>query len=54
MDICKDEIYIAEEEKNKENFEVVRTTRINIDYAEEARFYPWRFYIKDNPYVSKK
>ena len=46
MDICKDEIYIAEEEKNKENFEVVRTTRINIDYAEEARFYPGDFILR--------
>ncbi|GAB7389306.1 DNA-3-methyladenine glycosylase [Bacillaceae bacterium] len=27
--------------------------RINIDYAEEAREYPWRFWIKGNPFVSK-
>ena len=27
--------------------------RINIDYAGEARDYPWRFLIKDNPFVSK-
>lgn len=27
--------------------------RLHIDYAEEARFFPWRFYVKDNPYVSK-
>lgn len=27
--------------------------RINIDYAEEAKDYPWRFWIKDNPFVSK-
>ncbi|MBO8172866.1 MAG: DNA-3-methyladenine glycosylase [Bacillaceae bacterium] len=27
--------------------------RINIDYAEEAKEYPWRFWIKDNPFVSK-
>ncbi|NLZ48291.1 MAG: DNA-3-methyladenine glycosylase [Clostridiales bacterium] len=54
MDICKDDFYIGQDEKKRENFEIVKTTRINIDYAEEARFYPWRFYIKDNPYVSKK
>ncbi|WP_053217525.1 DNA-3-methyladenine glycosylase [Virgibacillus senegalensis] len=27
--------------------------RIGIDNAGEARFYPWRFWIKDNPFVSK-
>ena len=34
-------------------FEIERSTRININYSEEYRFKPWRFYIKDNPYVSK-
>jgi DNA-3-methyladenine glycosylase len=52
-DLCGNKLYI-EENENKENFEVVTTTRINIDYAEEAKDYPWRFYIKDNIYVSKK
>ncbi len=28
--------------------------RINIDYAEEYAAKPWRFYIKDHPYVSAK
>ncbi|GGH87735.1 DNA-3-methyladenine glycosylase [Pullulanibacillus pueri] len=27
--------------------------RINIQYAEDARDYPWRFWIKDHPFVSK-
>lgn len=27
--------------------------RINIDYAEEFKDNPWRFWIKDNPFVSK-
>jgi DNA-3-methyladenine glycosylase len=52
MDICKDELYISESKKEGEDFDIVHTTRINIDYSEEARFYPWRFYIKGNPYVS--
>lgn len=52
-DLCTDKLYILSEEKETP-FEVVSTTRINIDYAEEAVHYPWRFYIKDNPYVSKK
>lgn len=33
--------------------EIVKATRINIDYA-ESRDYLLRFYIRDNPFVSKK
>lgn len=39
---------------NSENFEIVESKRIGIDYAEEAKDFLWRFYIKDNKYVSKK
>jgi len=53
IDLCGDKLYIMESDE-KEDFEIVTTTRINIDYAEEAVDFPWRFYIKDNPYVSKK
>ena len=31
---------------------IVATKRIGIDYAEEWKDKPWRFYIKDNPFVS--
>ena len=48
----KGEFYI--EEGEVENFEIVETTRIGIDYAEEAIDFPWRFYIKGNKYISKK
>ena len=33
---------------------LVRTARVGIDYAEEFKDVPWRFYIKGNRYVSKK
>lgn len=36
------------------SFEIVESKRVNIDYAEEAKDYLWRFYIKDNKYISKK
>lgn len=41
-------------EDNKEKFKMKRCPRIGIDYAGPywAKI-PWRFYIKDNPYVSK-
>lgn len=42
------------EEGKQEEFEIVEATRIGIDYAEEAIDFPWRFYIKDNKYVSVK
>ncbi|WP_246565670.1 DNA-3-methyladenine glycosylase [Tissierella carlieri] len=34
--------------------EIVRSKRINIDYAEMAKDYLLRFYIRDNPFVSRK
>lgn len=32
---------------------IMTSPRINIDYAEECADYMWRFYIKDDPFVSK-
>lgn len=43
-----------EEDEEIEPFEIVSAKRINIDYAEEAKDFLWRFYIKDTPYVSVK
>lgn len=34
------------------DFKVVSSKRINIDYAEEAKDYLWRFYVDNNKYVS--
>ena len=48
----KGDFYIEDGELEK--FEIVETTRIGIDYAEEAIDFPWRFYIKGNKYISKK
>ena len=52
-DLCGDNLYITEDTKEQQ-FQTVCTTRINIDYAEEAIYYPWRFYIDGNKYVSQK
>ncbi|CAM2078636.1 MULTISPECIES: DNA-3-methyladenine glycosylase [Clostridia] len=48
----KGAVYITDD--NNETFEIVESKRIGIDYAEEAKDFLWRFYIKDNIYVSKK
>lgn len=50
-DLCGDTLYILD---NKEEFNMVSSKRINIDYAEEAKDFLWRFYIEGNKYVSKK
>lgn len=51
MDLCGDVLYLEDAEPvASEN--VLRTKRINVDYAEEAKDFLWRYTIKDNPYVS--
>ncbi|MGL5647990.1 MAG: DNA-3-methyladenine glycosylase [Clostridium sp.] len=47
-------LYFTEPDYNNTNFEIVETTRIGIDYAEEAKDFLWRYYIKDNLFISKK
>lgn len=45
-----EELYIL---NNNEKFEIVADKRVNIDYAEEYKDKLWRYYIKDNKFVSK-
>jgi DNA-3-methyladenine glycosylase (3mg) len=52
VDLCEMRLYL--ESGKKEQFTIVETKRVGIDYAEEAKDFPWRFYIKDNEYVSVK
>lgn len=49
-----DEIKKKYEKGEEKCGEIIQTTRIGIDYAEEAKDYPYRFYYKDNSYVSRK
>lgn len=49
----KGALYIEDNDED-EKMDIVETTRVGIDYAEEAIDFPWRFYIKGNKYVSKK
>jgi DNA-3-methyladenine glycosylase (3mg) len=51
-DLCGNNLYI--EEGDNEKFNIISAKRVGIDYAEEAKDYPWRFYIDDNKYVSVK
>ena len=50
VDLCKDNYFIEDDEYKAE---IISSKRIGIDYAEEAVDFLWRFYIKDNSFVSK-
>lgn len=50
-DLTGDRLFIADD--GYDSFEIGVSERINIDYAEEAKEFQWRFFIKDNPNVSK-
>lgn len=50
IDLTGDNIYILDSEKIKPN-EIGISRRIGISKSVEL---PWRFFIKDNPYVSRK
>jgi DNA-3-methyladenine glycosylase len=50
-DLCKQgPLYV--EDGGHESIEIVSSRRIGVDYAAEYRDKPWRFYIKNSPYVS--
>ncbi len=49
-DLCGDVLYV--EEGEAQDFGIVQSKRVGIDYAEEAKDYLWRFYIENNWYVS--
>jgi DNA-3-methyladenine glycosylase len=52
LDLCDSEdVYL--EDDGFCDFDTDRSVRIGIDYAEEYIYKPWRFFVKDNSYVSK-
>jgi DNA-3-methyladenine glycosylase len=51
-DLCVPPLYISSGVKVKRQ-QTMQTDRVNIDYAEEWRHLPWRFFIEDNCFVSK-
>ncbi|CAM4081282.1 3-methyladenine DNA glycosylase [Bacillus manliponensis] len=56
LSMQSDELYVelvSEEEHLDSQYEIVEGPRINIDYAEEAIHYPWRFYFEKHRFVSK-
>lgn len=53
LDLLGEKIWL-EDFKTFADAEVLSGKRIGIDYAEEFAEKPWRFWVKDNPFVSKK
>ncbi len=47
LDLCSESFFVTEEIENikYQNFKVGTSARIGIDYAEEAKEFPWRFFI---------
>ena len=62
LDLLGDKLYVEQPAKGggtgfggeEEPFEIAASKRINIDYAEEAKDFLWRFSIQGNPFVSVK
>jgi DNA-3-methyladenine glycosylase len=52
IDLCGEEIFICGGDET--SFEVGMSKRIGVNYAEEYKDVPWRFYIKGNKFVSRK
>jgi DNA-3-methyladenine glycosylase len=51
IDLCGDELFITSG-KIINDSEILIAPRINIDYAEEDKDKLWRFFLKDNEFVS--
>ena len=52
LDVTSTLFYLKDAEPVAES-EVVESKRVGVDYAGDWKDKPWRFYIKNNPYVSK-
>ena len=51
-DLLGERIFIEDGETVSKN-KIAKGRRIGIDYAEEYAAKPWRFWLKDNPFVSR-
>lgn len=52
-DLLGDRIWIEDGKKLKDD-EIAAGPRVGIDYAGEDKDKPWRFWVKGNPFVSRK
>lgn len=52
-DLGGEEIWIEDHGISYTDDQIVSSPRIGVAYAQEDAFLPWRFFVKDNKYVSK-
>jgi len=52
LDLCSRRLFVRAGHPGAKR-DLVATRRINIDYAGAAANWRWRFYLKDNPFVSR-
>ncbi len=50
----KHRLWIESRDEDLKPSQIVKTTRVGVDYAKEYKDKKWRFYIKDSKFVSKK
>lgn len=48
------DIWIENRGEDEPSKNIVSAPRVGVDYAKHCKNLPWRFYIKDNQFVSKK
>lgn len=51
--VTNDKLYLRDSSFTVDAKDIVKTKRIHIDYAEEYKDKLWRYYIKNNQFVSK-
>ena len=54
LSLLSDDLYIAEDEFKLKANQILVTPRIGVDYAQEDSLLPYRYVIKNNPYISGK
>lgn len=54
LSLLSDDLFIADDGFRLKESRIVTTTRVGVDYAAEDSLLPYRFIVKDNPYVSGK
>ena len=52
-DLTGEEIWVEDHGIRYTPDEIIATPRVGVEYAKEDALLPWRFFVKDNKYVSK-
>ncbi len=52
--VNSDRLWVEDRREKIFKKDIIKTTRVGVDYAQNSKGHPWRFYIKNSPFVSKK